>query len=886
MFLTPRITKPKYPANLVDRLRLHQQLDGWTEKRAIAIHAPSGYGKSSLVSRWLDTSGHESRAAWLALDEDDNDPRQFIYHLVAALDRIIPGTQALILPILEDSQGSADRALKRLFSAYWEETSSDVLPGEQQTLLVLDDLHRIQSPEVDAVISTILEQGPENLHLLLLARHRTTLPIARLYAHGDILVLNAEDLRFTTGEVHEYLLSHGFPQPTEAEVAQLLERSEGWVTALQLAVAALHGRGNVTDLIDVLHGENIWLAEYLADEVLNQQTPELRRFLLQTSILDEFNNQLCVAVTGDGEAYSRLDEIGRTDLFLIPLDEKRKWFRYHHLFQELLQHRLQAQTKAGFVAELHQRAAVWLSDAGNVEAAVRHLLAAGAASQAAELVESQLHTTVWQTPYHARSLLSMLPFDLIEQRPQLMLDRCRLALLFDDERALTYTQEARRTLEEHRAWDADAARHYAEWLALNMGSSFMQRDIGAATSYAEQAQIHSALLDDIHAGLLHFMQMHLANYEGNRTQAQQSAEKALAAFVSGGFVVGEVALRRELAKWSMRSGNSAEANRRFQELFDDWSHDPLYVMRDLTIAYFPAVENSYWQNRIDQAQVYLQAAMGLAEQLQDDQLIHAARYLGETLQSDTDKVAVDLQEFSAHLAQASTPRIYDLIVDCKTRHLISAGRSDLAWQIVQKAGINLGLIATDHVHRGLVSYLRAAIAVGVDQAGVESALADALAFATENNDRLDMLQLLVLKTWQQLKAHGVQAATESLFAAAHLANETGYVRVLLDIPELVYLLKEMGISLADGTTSANGSVSTAVEAVLLTDQELRVLELLAANYSYQQIADELVISINTVRTHVRHIYRKLSVTRRDQAIYQGLRHNLLPVAMELSRSKF
>ena len=869
---------------MLDRPRLYRELDRWSEKRAIVIHAPTGYGKSSLVSRWLDISGYASRTAWLSLDEADNDPRLFLYHLVAALDRVIPGALALIEPILEDSRGDVERALMRLFSTFWDGARPDALPDDQHTLLVLDDLHSVESADVDTAILTILEQGPENLHLLLISRQRTSLSLARLYAHEKIAVLTGEDLRFTGPETREYLRKRGFVHPTETEVKQLVSRSEGWVTALQLAVLARRGHNNVADLIQTLHGENIWLAEYLTDEVLNQQTPELRRFLLQTSILDEFNAPLCAAVTGVDSAHIRLAEIARADLFLIQLDEGRTWFRYHHLFQELLQHRLQEQTETALIADLHQRAATWLADAGYVHTAVRHLLAAGKDRQAAELVEQRIRSTLLSDPYEAKTLLGLLPHNILTQRPQLMLDRCRLAALFDDKQIVLYTQEAGRTLQGQQS-DADAARYHAEWLVLTMGSSFIQRDFGAAASYAEQVQAQFSLLDVFHAGLFHFLQMHLYHYEGRRVQAVQAAEAALTAFERADIVGGEVALRRELARWSMRGGDSAEANRRFEELFDDWKPDQLLIIRDLVIAYFYAAENSYWQNHLEQAQMYQQSGLALANQLQDPQLSATAAILGMLLREATQESEAIAETFLASFEQFASQGLLSLYLGTITHYLISVGRSDAAWQIVQMVGLNPESMPADQVHRNLITYLQAAIVVGVDQAAATQILAEALALARENNDRFDLLQLLALKAWQQLKVHDAPASTGALLEAAHLANETGYVRVLLDIPELVYLLKKMGVSLATGSASTNGAVLTTHEAVMLTEQELRVLELLAADYSYQQIADDLVISINTVRTHVRHIYRKLSVNRRDQAIYQALRHNLLPVATGLSRGE-
>ena len=194
MFLSPRVSKPTYPATIIDRPRLYRQLDRWPELRAIVIHAPSGYGKSFLVSRWIDHAGLDGCAAWLSLDEGDGDPRQFAQHVAAALDRVVPGALGLAQPILKDSEGSTQRVLMRLFSALWEEAGTGSLTADRQTLLVLDDLHRVQSAEVDAAIRLILEQGPSQLHVLLLTRKRTTLPLARLYAHGKIAVLDAKEV--------------------------------------------------------------------------------------------------------------------------------------------------------------------------------------------------------------------------------------------------------------------------------------------------------------------------------------------------------------------------------------------------------------------------------------------------------------------------------------------------------------------------------------------------------------------------------------------------------------------------------------------------------------------------------------------------------------------
>ncbi len=877
MLLAAKITRPTYPEATIDRPRLYRQLDRWSKLRAIAIHAPTGYGKSSLVSRWVDVSGHDARTAWLSLDESDSDPRQFIHHLAAALDRIIPGALVLVRPILEDSQGSAERALARLFASYRDEVRSGALPGDVHGLLVLDDLHRVRSDEVDAAIAMMLEQGPETLHLLLLSRRRTSLPLARHYAHGRIAALTARDLRFTPAEIREYLQRQGFVDLTEQEASQLAERSEGWVTALRLAVLALHGHGSAAELIQALHGEAGWLAEYLTDEVLRQQTPDLSRFLLQTSILDEFNAPLCAAVTGDDNAYGKLDEIARADLFLIQFDEREKWYRYHHLFQELLLHRLQAQADAGAVAGLHHRAADWLACNGQVESAVRHLLAARAGDQAAKLVESELGATLLRTPYRAQMLLALLPHEILAQRPQLMLDRCRLAMLLGDKAALGFAQDAERTLRAQQDANPYAARHYAEWLVLRGGGFFIQRDFAAASDAVSQAQAFESYLDDFHFGSLRFIQMRLHSYEGRQAEMLKCAEAALAAFERADIAVGAMALRRELARWSMVGGHGSEASGRFRELFEKWPPDQYLGTDDLALAYYFAAENSYWQDHLDQARSYQRSCMELANQLQDEQLIQLARLLGLAYGLGNKESTMDERAAVDLLGQAKSPGVVEFFLDLLTRFLTATGQSELAWWIMQA---DLEHAPREHAERRQISHLRAAVAHGAGLAALTPALAEALSRARDNGERFNELQVLALTAWQQLQLSGPVAAAETLLQAERLAVETGYVRVLLEIPQLAALVQTPGLS-PTASPAITRALLTSPEPTLLTEQERRVLELLASDYSYQQIAEELVVSINTVRTHVRNIYRKLPASRRAQAVVQAMRLGILPASASL-----
>lgn len=869
MLLTSRITKPKSPPAVVDRLRLYQRLDGWRDVRAVVIHAGAGYGKSLLVSRWLEVAGLETRTAWLTLDEGDADPHRFIHHVAAALATMVPDALEMALLVLSDSQGSPDRALTGLLGAIAELAQTQA--GGQEIILVLDDLHRVQAPQIDALLLTMLEHSPANLHFFLLARYRTELPLARLYAHGRILALTADDLRFTEEEVWAYLLQHGFAAPNAPDVAQLARRVEGWVTALQLAILSQRQREDVAALVGALQGHHGWLAEFLTDEVLSHLTPDLRLFLLQTSILDEFDAGLCAAVTEDAGAYTHLGTVVRANLFLIQTGGEQARFRYHQLFRELLQHRLAAQVPASAVAALHRRAAARLEAEGQIRAAIGHLLAAGDDDEAAALVERRVRQTLVQDLYRAQTLLALLPHALVARRPQLMIDRCLIAILFDDKRALDYVQEAALTLQHQQAPAAVMERFHAELLVLRMVSHFLLRQLDATRDTSRQAQPMLAVLDNLYVGIYQFIQMHLHGNQGKHTDMVTAAQIGMAAFEQAGFATGVTAMRRELAKGSMRAGNGAEAARMFEQLCSAFGHNRQTAIRDWVLVYDAAAENSYLLNQLEQASAYQRAAMDLALLLQDHELVEMIDTLGKMVNG---RFAANDTPAGAHRNAASAAGFSatsDILNARKVQLLLAAERYDLAWQLIKAAGIQLELMQTDHIHRRLATFLWAYIGNGVDLELVTPVLKRTLANAQQHGDRLHQLQILAMTAWQQWKLQHAEAARVTLAAAMQLACDTGYVRVLLDNSDLLHLLQESGVAFPPVSPRKPRILPTSEGASALTEQERRVLGFLAAEYTYEQIAAEMVISVNTVRTHVRHLYKKLAVRRRDQAIAAMLR---------------
>lgn len=871
MALSTKFTRPKYSPITIDRPRLYRQLDRWQAYRAVVVQAPAGYGKSTLASRWIDVSGLDGQATWYSLEADDDAPYRFIEYCAAALDRISPGLLAAVQPGFRDRHSNEQRAFDQLVSALEDNFLPPSPVAGKHFLLVLDDLQRTVSPPVDSLILKLLEFGPAHLHLLLLARQQTSLSLARLYSRGDILFLDKEDLRFTAEEVREYIDVHGFPMTSEAEVVELTARSEGWVSSLHLAVLSLRRGGSTPDLLRALRGDHRWLADFLTTEVLNQQRPDVRRFLLETSVLARFNASLCAAVTETEDAQAILDEIARADLFLTELDSEGGWYRYHHLFQDLLQRRLAAQPDAGGAAVLNRRAAAWFQSAGDMQTAVRYFLNAGAADEAAELVESQIRQALLHAPYRARDFLALLPDEVLAKRPQLMLDRCRLAMLFDDKRMPELVQEALRIIKGLSLSDPTTARYQAEWLVLRAINLYMQSDYTAAANVVRQALANLPSLDDFHIGTLNFLQMRLHGNEGRHEEMVRAANAALAAFERADFTVGTLALSRELARWSMYSGDGREASHRFRQLIKDWDRGRPLDMDDLTLAYYLATENSYWQDHLEQARAYQQRCLELAEQLQDRQYIFLGRCLGQALGVAGDANDIESQAFADRLGQVTSSTVLDFIVDCRTRYLIRAGQNEAAWQLVREIKEGDQPLLAERRRRRLITHLRAAIAHGVDLAALTPVLSEALATSRKDKDRFGQLQLLALIAWQRLRLRDPASAAAALREAAGMARKTGYVRVVLDIPELSDLLQEVGIVREpDALPSIPEDAATK-----LTARERQLLMLLAEGLTYEQIGAEMTVSIDTVRTHIRHIYRKLSVNNRINAIAAARRLGFL-----------
>ncbi len=413
--LATKLHVPRPQPGFVPRPRLVQALSEGLARGRVLMCAPAGFGKTSLLADWA-RSGRRP-VAWLGLDAGDNDPARFWRYVVAALDRAQPGIAGHLGPLLGPPP---PRSFDGFVTALINELAAQ--PGRDEVLLVLDDYHLVDSGPVHESVAFLLENLPPGLLLAVSGRADPPLPLARLRARGQLAELRAAELRFTTEEAAALLGAAG-PVLPDAAVVALTARTEGWAAGLQLAALSLRGRTDTAGFVAAFSGSHRFVLDYLADEVLDGQPGQVRAFLLETSVLERLSGELCDAVTGRSGSQAMLHDIEQAGLFLVPLDEVRGWWRYHHLFADLLRARLE-QDQPGRVPELHRAAAAWFDEHDLGDDAVRHALAARDAAWAAQLVERYVDSLLRRSEgVTLRRWLSMLPVELLRARPRLCLAR-------------------------------------------------------------------------------------------------------------------------------------------------------------------------------------------------------------------------------------------------------------------------------------------------------------------------------------------------------------------------------------------------------------------------------------------------------------------------------
>jgi LuxR family maltose regulon positive regulatory protein len=900
--LTTKLYVPRAHPNLVPRPRLGELLNEGMGRKLTLISAPAGFGKTTLMSEWrMMHLGSEYPLAWVSLEEGDNDLMRFLTYLIAALQTIEADIGEVALLSLRSPRPSPVEAVMTSLI-------NEIASIPQDFALVLDDYHVIESQAIHDAVTFLLEHMPPQMHLVIASRTEPPLSLSRLRAGGQTIELRAPDLRFTSEEAAAFLTDAMDLDLSAEDMAALDARTEGWIAGLQLAALSMQRREDIVGFIAAFTGDDRYVLDYLIEEVLHLQPERTRTFLLQTSILERLSGPLCDAIIGDDDGQQMLESLEQANLFLIPLDNRRHWYRYHHLFADMLRHRLR-RTQPERVFELHRRAGEWHENHGLVEDAIGHALAAGDAAWAARLVEQNTATVVMRSEgAKLMRWLEALPEELVRSRPRLSVAYAIAALfggrldaveplLRDAERTLGGSPETSGvspTDSESVGWLADVP----SCVAIIRGDlARMRGDAPCAIKLSRQALTH--LPEDStylrskalwNLGVSTWMKGDLTTAEqafGKLTAGERTTSNAylrlLAAYglgrlraVQGRLLEAEKAyrwaLRPEMGKGKPQLPVAGWACLGVGELLREWNNldaATRYLMEGLELGKWvgaagPLTITYTALARVKQAQGDTSGALDAIER---------ARQSAQDFQ-----VHDPLNPLGAHLARTQLAQ----------GDVAAAAR----WVRERKLGVDDELTYMREVEHLVL----ARVLIAQDKPGEALRLLGRLLSAAHAAGRIGtVIEILVLQALL-LQAEGATTrAVRILGDALSLAEPEGCVRIFVDegapIAALLRRVLSAGISPKyvgmllstlrqnaedpQRLTEADIPKDAQLMLELLSERELEVLRLIASGLSNGEIAQELYVTPGTAKRHAHNIYRKLEVRSRTQAIARARDLNLI-----------
>ncbi len=898
--LTPKLRLPRQRSFLVPRERLFAQLDAGMERKLTLVSAPAGSGKTTLVSAWaarLPRQGGPG-VAWLSLDEGDNDPVRFWRYVIAACQTLHPSIRQSSLALLYGWRTfSFDREQAfMIITALLNELHD--LPG--RGVLVLEDYHDISTPLIHQALSAFLDHLPPTLHLVILTRSDPPLPLARLRASNDLYELRAADLRFSVEETQAFLeraLSLSLP----IEVAhRLTMRTEGWAVGVQLATLALQGRNDPQDIEHVLAtftGSHRHVLEYLVAEVLNAQPEPLQEFLLQTSLLNRLTTSLCDAVTGRTGSNLILDQLERAHLFLVPFDGSGQWYRYHALFAEAMRSEARRRFGEERLRGLLLKACFWYDAHNILTEAIESALSAWEFEHAARLIERSaeraFHFNGIEEFHTLRRWLDALPEEVLQAHPQLCFGQA-MTLLFTLDRHSPITQarvEAPLQMAE-RHWQAQGNQHkLGEILAFRSLVVGWQGDLFLAFALAHQAL---ALLPQEEMQWRGISLIHVgkeAQLMGRLNESRQflmegsiccEAVRNIYLLLAASILLGNVCFAQgelhQATRYYQRVSEIAAG--KWQALYEQGKK----ALDDRGLVQIGLARLSYEWNELEMAERQASQGLTIGEQLNNEDLCVSASLVLARIwraRGESERAQQFLQERTTRLNMPWHFR--DVLLEQAWLALVK-GDLDTVQRRIASCAQHGGHVSRQQQEQQALLTAHLLIAQGQIQEALDS-LQYWQAEAHEMGRGRSEFQILAIRALAHLARGDLSQAKRLLLQALEMARPEGHRRVFLDEGEkMVTLLRTvlpdvreepMHSYLRALVLAAVGSSTAPSAADLLSPQEQRVLCLLAAGRSRPEIAKELVVSVNTVKTQVRSIYRKLNVTSRKEACDMARRLHLL-----------
>ena len=911
VLLATKLHVPRRRPGFVPRPRLAGRLEEGLARGLVLVCAPAGSGKTVLLADWARHGGRP--VAWLSLDVGDNDPARFWRHVVAALGQARPGIGELAGPVLGPLEASSPDGL---VMALINELAAD--PGEDEVLLVLDDYHLIDSHPVHGSLLFLLEHLPPGLRMVLASRSDPPLPLARLRAGGQLAELRAAELRFTADEAAALLREATGADLPGTAVAALTARTEGWAAGLQLAGLSLRGQADTAGFVVAFSGSHRYVLDYLTGEVLERQNPQVREFLLETSVLERLSGELCDAVTGRAGGQAMLADVERAGLFLVPLDEVRGWWRYHHLFADLLRARLQAE-QPGRVPALHRAAAAWCEEHDLADDAVRHALAAGEAAWAARLVERHVEELLGRSEgVTLRRWLSALPAESVRARPRLCLAQAYAvaqgfqlealeALLDDAERAFAVSgDEPYEPSLGPPQGDSVLANVPAGIAFLRASLARLRGDAALAAGYNRQALAQLGEDDWFMRSFVHWSRAVTDWLDGRLGPAERGLAEVLAERqTAGALFAGFLPMRvwYDLGEVQRAQGNLDAALATYRQALDTFGESSQTALTGP--AHVGLAQVLYERNELTAALDHATRGVTLCRQLAFTSALATGLAVVARIRHAHSDAAGALEAMGEAGQVGLSPQVITLfnpVPSQRARLLLAQGDTAAAARWTQQRGLRPDDEPGYPQEREYLVLARVLLAQ--DRPGQALILLDRLLAHAATGGRIgSVIEIRALQALAHQASRDEPAAMAALVEALTLSCPQGHVRVFADEgPPMGALLSRLVaahrakqaparriplsclarlVQAFDGKLNAAaalrpelGTVPGLIEP--LTGRELEVLRLLAAGRSNQRIAHDLVVALDTVKKHVTHILGKLGAANRTEAVARARDLALIP----------
>lgn len=903
--LTTKLYIPPPQPGVVRRHRLTEHLNEGLHRKLTLISAPAGFGKTTLIGEWL--TGCERPAAWLSLDEGDNDPTRFLSYLVAALQTIAPNIGEGVPGALRSPQPPPTESILTALL-------NEITAFGDDFVLVLDDYHVIASGAVNEALVFLLKYLPPRMHLVIATREDPHLPLARLRVRGQLVELRVSDLRFTVSEAAEFLKGVMGLSLSAEDIAALEDRTEGWIAGLQLAALSMRGREDVAGFIRAFAGSHRFVLDYLVEEVLQRQPERIRSFLLQTSILDRLSGSLSDAVTGQEKGGMMLEALERGNLFVFPLDDQRQWYRYHHLFAEVLRARL-AQEQPGHAPALHRRACEWYEHNGLTSDAIRHALAAGDFERASNLVElTALEMLGSGREGTLFGWLESLPDELVGFRPVLSVYYAFASLghlgleaaearLQDAERWLDTSEQPTLSGETVIIVDEDGYRSLPGTISVARAYIAGARgDVHGTVEHARRAV--DLLSEDDHlwrgaaAALLGIAYWTL----GDLAAAHRSFAEGVAHQQMAGHTRFEIAGTHILADIRIAQGRLREAVRTYERSLQIAEEDgePVWGTANL---YVGLSELKCERGDLQAATELLMKSKELGEHFglpETRYRWYVAMARIREAQGDPNGALDLLDEAERQYVENPDPDVRP-IAALRARVWIRHGRLAEALSWAREQGLSVHddlsyLREFEHITLArilLAEYKRGRVERSLHEA---TGLLELLRVAADEGGRTgSVIEILLLQALAHQARGDSSTALAPLKRAMTLAEPEGYVRIFVEegrpmaglLSEVAargimpdYTARLLAAFEAEEHESEDSSrPPSALPARSLTEplsqRELEVLRLIARGFSNREIGERLFITVMTVKGHNRRIFAKLLVRRRTEAVARARELGLL-----------